>query len=189
MVLPKESETDFGFRKVARSEKTRLVGNVFSSVASKYDLMNDLMSFGIHRLWKRHFVVTSGVRRGDRVLDLAGGNLARAETRLLAALAVPQLLYGFVYAAAQHGLARIAALRGDVAAARARLAHTLEYSASRRLLPEYVRTAIEVARIERDFGTPARALPLLASAADLAEAAGFGPLAAAARALLARLKA
>ena len=142
--------------------------------------LRDLPAFQSHRM---------GVEVGLGLLDLAGGNLARAETRLLAALAVPQLLYGFVYAAAQHGLARIAALRGDVAAARARLAHTLEYSASRRLLPEYVRTAIEVARIERDFGTPARALPLLASAADLAEAAGFGPLAAAARALLARLKA
>jgi demethylmenaquinone methyltransferase/2-methoxy-6-polyprenyl-1,4-benzoquinol methylase len=46
---------------------------VFTSVASKYDLMNDLMSFGIHRLWKRHFVASSGVKRGARVLDLAGG--------------------------------------------------------------------------------------------------------------------
>lgn len=67
------AEVDFGFRKVAPDEKTRLVGQVFSSVASNYDLMNDLMSFGIHRLWKRHFVAISGVRRGDRVLDLAGG--------------------------------------------------------------------------------------------------------------------
>jgi demethylmenaquinone methyltransferase/2-methoxy-6-polyprenyl-1,4-benzoquinol methylase len=67
------AEVDFGFRKVAPDEKTRLVGQVFSSVAGNYDLMNDLMSFGIHRLWKRHFVAISGVRRGDRVLDLAGG--------------------------------------------------------------------------------------------------------------------
>jgi len=67
------AEVDFGFRKVAADEKTRLVGQVFSSVAGNYDLMNDLMSFGIHRLWKRHFVASSGVRRGDRVLDLAGG--------------------------------------------------------------------------------------------------------------------
>ena len=73
MSSPENNEVDFGFRKVAPGEKTRLVGEVFSSVAGKYDLMNDLMSFGIHRLWKRHFVSSSGVRRGDRVLDLAGG--------------------------------------------------------------------------------------------------------------------
>lgn len=68
-----DEDVDFGFRKVARGDKAKLVGEVFSSVATNYDLMNDLMSFGIHRLWKRHFVSTSGVRRGDRVLDLAGG--------------------------------------------------------------------------------------------------------------------
>lgn len=73
MTTPESKDVDFGFRKVAPGEKTRLVGEVFSSVAGKYDLMNDLMSFGIHRVWKRHFVSTSGVRRGDRVLDLAGG--------------------------------------------------------------------------------------------------------------------
>ena len=64
---------DFGYRDVDWKEKQKLVGQVFTSVAQKYDLMNDLMSFGIHRLWKRHFVATSGVRRGARVLDLAGG--------------------------------------------------------------------------------------------------------------------
>lgn len=64
---------DFGFREVAREDKQKLVGQVFSSVARKYDLMNDLMSLGLHRVWKRYFVATSGVRRGDRVLDLAGG--------------------------------------------------------------------------------------------------------------------
>ncbi|HMH68728.1 MAG TPA: bifunctional demethylmenaquinone methyltransferase/2-methoxy-6-polyprenyl-1,4-benzoquinol methylase UbiE [Pinirhizobacter sp.] len=65
--------THFGFRDVPVGEKQALVGQVFTSVARSYDLMNDLMSFGIHRLWKRHFVAVSGVRRGDRVLDLAGG--------------------------------------------------------------------------------------------------------------------
>jgi demethylmenaquinone methyltransferase/2-methoxy-6-polyprenyl-1,4-benzoquinol methylase len=65
--------THFGFRDVPVGEKQKLVGEVFTSVAGKYDLMNDLMSFGVHRLWKRHFVAVSGVRRGDRVLDLAGG--------------------------------------------------------------------------------------------------------------------
>jgi demethylmenaquinone methyltransferase/2-methoxy-6-polyprenyl-1,4-benzoquinol methylase len=65
--------THFGFREVPVGEKKKLVGEVFSSVASKYDLMNDLMSLGVHRIWKRYFVGTSGVKRGDRVLDLAGG--------------------------------------------------------------------------------------------------------------------
>ena len=68
-----DSTTHFGFRDVPIGDKQKLVGEVFTSVARSYDLMNDLMSFGIHRLWKRHFVAISGVRRGDRVLDLAGG--------------------------------------------------------------------------------------------------------------------
>jgi len=73
---PRDSDTGtthFGFREVPRDEKQKLVGRVFTSVAAKYDLMNDLMSFGVHRIWKRWFAATSGVRRGDRVLDLAGG--------------------------------------------------------------------------------------------------------------------
>ena len=65
--------THFGYRDVAVNEKEKLVGKVFTSVAAKYDVMNDLMSFGVHRLWKRWFAATSGVRAGDRVLDLAGG--------------------------------------------------------------------------------------------------------------------
>ncbi|MGN6281549.1 bifunctional demethylmenaquinone methyltransferase/2-methoxy-6-polyprenyl-1,4-benzoquinol methylase UbiE [Frateuria sp.] len=65
--------THFGFRDVPVDDKQKLVGQVFTSVARSYDLMNDLMSFGVHRLWKRHFVAISGVRPGDRVLDLAGG--------------------------------------------------------------------------------------------------------------------
>ena len=65
--------THFGFREVPVAEKQKLVGEVFSSVAGSYDLMNDLMSFGIHRLWKRYFAATAQVSRGDRVLDLAGG--------------------------------------------------------------------------------------------------------------------
>ena len=65
--------THFGFRDVPVAEKKKLVGEVFSSVARQYDLMNDLMSLGIHRVWKRYFVGTSGVKKGDRVLDLAGG--------------------------------------------------------------------------------------------------------------------
>lgn len=67
------STTHFGYRDVPVAEKQKLVGRVFTSVAAKYDLMNDLMSFGVHRLWKRWFAATSGVRAGDAVLDLAGG--------------------------------------------------------------------------------------------------------------------
>ena len=65
--------THFGFRQVPKAEKQKLVGQVFTSVARKYDLMNDLMSLGIHRAWKRYFVATCQVKPGDRVLDLAGG--------------------------------------------------------------------------------------------------------------------
>ncbi|MFT3755198.1 MAG: bifunctional demethylmenaquinone methyltransferase/2-methoxy-6-polyprenyl-1,4-benzoquinol methylase UbiE [Pseudoxanthomonas sp.] len=65
--------THFGFRDVAARDKQKMVAGVFTSVAGNYDLMNDLMSLGIHRVWKRYFVATAQVRRGDRVLDLAGG--------------------------------------------------------------------------------------------------------------------
>lgn len=68
-----QETTDFGFRTVAKDEKQAMVANVFHSVAAKYDVMNDLMSFGIHRIWKRFTIDCSGVRRGQRVLDLAGG--------------------------------------------------------------------------------------------------------------------
>jgi len=77
--------THFGYRDVPVEEKQKLVGHVFTSVASKYDLMNDLMSLGVHRIWKRWFVGTSGVRAGDRVLDLAGG------TGDIAALLLPRV--------------------------------------------------------------------------------------------------
>lgn len=69
----KPGTTHFGFRDVPVGDKQKLVGEVFSSVAGKYDLMNDLMSLGIHRVWKRYFVGTAQVKKGDRVLDLAGG--------------------------------------------------------------------------------------------------------------------
>lgn len=65
--------TDFGFRTVAKTQKADMVAQVFHSVAAKYDVMNDLMSFGIHRIWKRFTIDCSGVRRGQKVLDLAGG--------------------------------------------------------------------------------------------------------------------
>jgi len=71
--------THFGFEQVAVDEKAQRVRGVFDSVAAKYDLMNDVMSAGLHRLWKRFAVNATGVRAGMRVLDLAGGtgDLAR----------------------------------------------------------------------------------------------------------------
>jgi demethylmenaquinone methyltransferase/2-methoxy-6-polyprenyl-1,4-benzoquinol methylase len=69
-----ENTTHFGFKTVAESEKARKVGEVFHSVANRYDLMNDVMSAGLHRLWKRYTVETSGVLPGNRVLDIAGGS-------------------------------------------------------------------------------------------------------------------
>jgi demethylmenaquinone methyltransferase / 2-methoxy-6-polyprenyl-1,4-benzoquinol methylase len=65
--------TSFGYQKVPEDEKARKVAGVFDSVAARYDLMNDLMSAGLHRLWKRFLLEASGVRPGDRVLDVAGG--------------------------------------------------------------------------------------------------------------------
>jgi demethylmenaquinone methyltransferase/2-methoxy-6-polyprenyl-1,4-benzoquinol methylase len=65
--------TDFGFQEVPEDEKARRVAGVFDSVARRYDLMNDLMSLGLHRIWKRVAIEHSRVRPGDRVLDVAGG--------------------------------------------------------------------------------------------------------------------
>ena len=75
--------THFGFEQVPPDEKTRRVRGVFDSVAQRYDLMNDLMSGGMHRLWKRFAIECSGVREGSRVLDLASGtgDLARQFAR------------------------------------------------------------------------------------------------------------
>ncbi|MBU0751760.1 MAG: bifunctional demethylmenaquinone methyltransferase/2-methoxy-6-polyprenyl-1,4-benzoquinol methylase UbiE [Gammaproteobacteria bacterium] len=67
------NQTHFGFETVAEKEKAGRVRGVFSSVAQKYDIMNDLMSMGLHRLWKIFTIEISGVRSGDRVLDVAGG--------------------------------------------------------------------------------------------------------------------
>lgn len=75
--------THFGYQTVRTEEKQQKVAEVFHSVAAKYDVMNDLMSFGVHRLWKRFAISLSGVRRGQQVLDIAGGtgDLARAFSR------------------------------------------------------------------------------------------------------------
>lgn len=71
--MTQENTTHFGFKTVDSKEKVKLVRGVFDSVASQYDIMNDLMSLGIHRIWKRVAIQLSNVRAGERVLDLAGG--------------------------------------------------------------------------------------------------------------------
>lgn len=78
------NDTHFGYKRVNKSDKAGMVADVFHSVASKYDLMNDLMSLGIHRLWKRFTIDSSGIRAGQQVLDLAGGtgDLAAKFSRL-----------------------------------------------------------------------------------------------------------
>jgi len=68
------AKTHFGFETVDENEKAKRVAGVFTSVASKYDVMNDLMSAGLHRVWKRFAISVSGVRPGQRVLDVAGGS-------------------------------------------------------------------------------------------------------------------
>lgn len=75
-----QNTTHFGFQTVAESEKAQKVAEVFHSVANRYDLMNDLMSAGLHRLWKHFTIDQSGVHEGSRVLDVAGGSgdLSRA---------------------------------------------------------------------------------------------------------------
>ena len=80
-----ENTTDFGFTRVARDAKAGMVRGVFDSVASRYDLMNDLMSGGIHRLWKRFTIELSAARPGQTVLDIAGGtgDLAARFSRLV----------------------------------------------------------------------------------------------------------
>ena len=77
------SDTHFGFETVDETQKAARVRGVFDSVASKYDVMNDLMSMGLHRAWKAYTVAVANLREGDRVLDLAGGtgDLSRAFAR------------------------------------------------------------------------------------------------------------
>src|SRR6201997_110289 len=71
--MSEERSTDFGFQRVSREEKSRRVRGVFDSVAANYDLMNDLMSAGTHRLWKRFTLALANLRPGQRALDVAGG--------------------------------------------------------------------------------------------------------------------
>lgn len=83
--MQKDSSTDFGYEEIPATEKQSRVGDVFTSVAQKYDLMNDVMSLGIHRLWKRFTLELCGLRPGQRVLDLAGGtgDLALKQARVV----------------------------------------------------------------------------------------------------------
>ncbi|MGD2167143.1 MAG: bifunctional demethylmenaquinone methyltransferase/2-methoxy-6-polyprenyl-1,4-benzoquinol methylase UbiE [Gammaproteobacteria bacterium] len=67
-------DTDFGYERVTWNEKKRRVGGVFDSVAPRYDLMNDVMSFGLHRFWKHFAIERTGLRRGDYALDVAAGS-------------------------------------------------------------------------------------------------------------------
>jgi len=83
--MDKSQDTHFGYKTVKAENKADMVADVFHSVANRYDLMNDLMSFGIHRLWKRYTIELSAVREGQTVLDLAGG------TGDLAALLAPKV--------------------------------------------------------------------------------------------------
>ena len=83
--MQQKSTTDFGFEEIPAAEKQGRVGAVFTSVARKYDLMNDVMSFGVHHLWKRFTLEMCGLRPGHKVLDLAGGtgDLALKEAQMV----------------------------------------------------------------------------------------------------------
>lgn len=80
-----QKTTHFGYEQVAVTDKADKVADVFHSVADKYDVMNDLMSAGVHRLWKRYTIEHSGAKKGDTILDLAGGtgDLASKFTRIV----------------------------------------------------------------------------------------------------------
>jgi demethylmenaquinone methyltransferase/2-methoxy-6-polyprenyl-1,4-benzoquinol methylase len=71
--MTEKDTTHFGYKEVDKEDKAGMVADVFHSVAARYDLMNDLMSGGVHRIWKRFTIELSGVRKGNAVLDIAGG--------------------------------------------------------------------------------------------------------------------
>ena len=73
MTKPEQDKTHFGFKDVSVDEKASLVADVFHSVAHNYDIMNDVMSFGMHRIWKKFTFMTAEIKAGDKVLDIAGG--------------------------------------------------------------------------------------------------------------------
>ena len=112
---PVSETADFGFRTVARAEKGGLVRQVFDSVAPRYDLMNDLMSLGVHRLWKREFVQALDPRPGHTLLDLAGGtgDVAGGGPALLSDVNASMLTVGRGRAIAQGLVAGVAFLVAD----------------------------------------------------------------------------
>lgn len=83
--MTEQNTTHFGFSQVATKDKQHKVADVFRSVASKYDIMNDVMSFGVHHLWKQYTIGMTGLRKGQKVLDLAGGtgDLAIKEAKIV----------------------------------------------------------------------------------------------------------
>ena len=83
--MSSSDKTHFGYEQVPVADKQKRVAGVFASVAAKYDVMNDLMSLGVHRLWKRFVIDLAGVRAGERVLDVAGGtgDLSREFAKLV----------------------------------------------------------------------------------------------------------
>jgi demethylmenaquinone methyltransferase/2-methoxy-6-polyprenyl-1,4-benzoquinol methylase len=94
------STTHFGFESVDERDKARRVRGVFDSVASRYDLMNDLMSAGLHRAWKAYTVAVANLQGGERVLDIAAGTAVRFEpgqsrTVRLVPLRGDRVVYGF----------------------------------------------------------------------------------------------
>ena len=104
-------KVSFGFEEVEPQEKTARVGSVFTNVASRYDLMNDLMSGGLHRLWKSHFVRRLKPRKGERILDMAGGTgdiafrIARSGAEVVVADINPEMLEVGKTRAARRGIA------------------------------------------------------------------------------------
>ena len=103
-------QVSFGYTDVDPAEKTRRVGDVFQSVASRYDLMNDLMSGGLHRLWKDHFVRKVKPRAGDAILDMAGGTgdiafrMAKSGVQVTVADINPAMLEVGMKRAARRGI-------------------------------------------------------------------------------------
>lgn len=120
---PAAAAVSFGFRKVTAAEKKRLVGDHFDSIASKYDRMNTLLSFGLHYAWKRSAVNMSGIRAGDTVLDVCGGtaDLALRAARLVGTsgrvlvydINAAMMRKGQVKAAASQLAERILFVQGD----------------------------------------------------------------------------
>ena len=110
---PRSDRVSFGFREVAPEEKTAMVGDVFARVARRYDLMNDLMSGGLHRAWKDRFAARVRPRSGEEILDLAGGTgdiafrLARSGARVIVADINPEMLKVGEARARRRGIAGV----------------------------------------------------------------------------------